>query len=145
MLPTIGGRLQTRIFAIAIIGSIWTLIIGPVLPRPEGAGLGDIYEGAFWVLALVLVAGLVWEFIYHFFQQFRWEKDWPTLYSLLTGINEGLLAWYIAVSLEALPVALPTSTFVVHFATTWIVVFLWLNGPMRVPFIRWRFEGGRLI
>lgn len=145
MTPTLGGRLQTRIFAIVVIGGIWTGIIGPALPRPAGATLTDVYEGTFQVLAVVLAAGLVWELVYHVLQQFRWEKDWPTLYGLLTGINEGLLAWYLTVGLALIPAQVPTATFVAHFATTWLVVFLWLNGPMRVPFLRWRFRGGRLV
>jgi hypothetical protein len=145
MTPTLGGRLQTRIFVIVVIGGIWIGIVGPALPRPPEATLADVYEGAFWVLAVILVAGLVWELVYHGLQQFRWEKDWPTLYGLLTGINEGLVAWYLTVPLALIPAQVPTSTFVVHFVTTWLVVFLWTNGPMRVPFIRWRFRGGRLV
>lgn len=145
MTPTLAGRIQTRIFAIIVIGGIWTAAVGPVLPRPPGESLTAIYQGAYWVLGLVLAAGLVWEFVYHLLQQFRWEKDWPTLYGLLTGINEGLLVWYLAVVLALLPVQVPTATFVAHFVSTWLVIFLWLNGPMRVPFLRWRFTGGRLV
>lgn len=145
MTPTIGGRIQTRIFLIAVIGSIWTLIIGPFLPGVPGVPLAEVYQAAFQVLAVVLVVGFVWEIIYHGLQQFRWEKDWPTLYGLLTGVNEGLLAWYLVVPLALVTPAVPTSTFVVHFATTWIVTWLWANGPMRVLFIRWRFIGGRIV
>ena len=29
-------------------------------------------------------------FVYHLLQQFRWEKDWPTLFALLVGVPEGL-------------------------------------------------------
>lgn len=145
MTPTLGGRLQTRLFLMVVVGGVWTGIVGPVLPRPPEATLADVYEGAFQVLAVVLAAGLVWELFYHLLQQFRWEKDWPTLYGLLTGINEGLLAWYLTVELALIPAQVPTSTFVAHFASTWIVVFLWVNGPMRVVFLRWRFRGGRLV
>ena len=38
----------------------------------------------------------MWEFVYHLLQQFRWEKDWPTLFGLLVGIPEGLLAYAVA-------------------------------------------------
>jgi len=145
MTPTLSGRLQTRVFLIVVIGSIWTAIVGPALPRPPGATLGDVYAGAFQILAIVLVAGLIWELGYHLLQQLRWEKDWPTLFGLLTGINEGLLAWWLTVRLGVVSPAVPTDTFVAHFATTWIVVFLWAQGPMRVPFVRWRFRGGRLL
>jgi len=35
--------------------------------------------------------------------------------------------------------------FVLHFATTWLLIFLFLQGPMRVPFLRWRFRGGPIL
>ncbi len=28
--------------------------------------------------------------------QFRWEKDWPTMFGYLTGINEGIVAYLVA-------------------------------------------------
>lgn len=141
--PTLAGRLQTRVFLLVVVGSLWTLLVGPVLPRPPGAGLPALYRGAFSVLLIVLVVGLGWELLYHGLQQFRWEKDWPTLFGFLTGVNEGVVAWFVARALVEPPV--PASTFVVHFTTTWIVTWLWVNGPMRVVFIRWRFNGGRIV
>lgn len=144
MIPTLGGRLQTRIFLLAVVGVFWTLLIGPVLPRPQGASLGEVYQAAFQVLAVVLVLGLAWELLYHGLQQFRWEKDWPTLFGFLEGIPEGVLAWFVVVRLRLVEPDVPTSTFVVHFATTWIVTWLWANGPMRL-FVRWRFTGGRIV
>ena len=32
MLPTLSGRIQTRIFLLVVVGGLWTLIITPVLP-----------------------------------------------------------------------------------------------------------------
>lgn len=155
MTPTLAGRIQTRIFLLLLIGIPWTLIIGPLLARPEGASLGDLYEVLFTSLAIVILAGIVWEFIYHGLQQFRWEKDWPTLFGLLTGINEGIVTWFILTrvvpdDLDVGSIAIdyreiPVSTFVIHFATTWILVWLFANGPMRVLTLRWRFRGGRLV
>ena len=143
MTPTLMGRIQTRIFAIAIIGSLWTLIITPVLPRVEGAP----YAMTFSILLVVGLAGVVWEFLYHLLQQFRWEKDWPTLLGLLTGVNEGLVAWVVVAAgwAPGIENGVPLSAFLVHFISTWVVIFLYLNGPMRVPFLRWRFRGGRLL
>ena len=43
------------------------------------------------------------------------------------------------------PDGVPTGAFLLHLLTTWILVWLVANGPMRVPFIHWRFRGGRLI
>jgi hypothetical protein len=153
--PTVNGRIQTRIFIVAVIGGLWTLIIGPFLPGiPEGAELGDVYEILAWVLGTVIVLGIGWELIYHGLQQFRWEKDWPTFFGLITAFNEGIVVWLVLRA--GLPPAreeiqfffeerLELSTFLTHFITTWLITFLFVNGPMRVPFIRWRFRGGRLI
>lgn len=144
MLPTLNGRIQTRIFLLATVGVLWTLIITPVLPT--GSPLGGSYRTTFTVLLLVAVLGVLWEFLYHGIQQFRWEKDWPTIFGLLTGINEGLLIWFlIAGGVIPWIDSLPGPAFVVDFATTWLVVWLVANGPMRVPFIHWRINGGRLI
>jgi hypothetical protein len=39
----------------------------------------------------------------------------------------------------------PGWVFAVHFGVVWVAVWLVANGPMRVPFLRWRFRGGRLV
>ena len=141
MVPTLNGRIQTRILVLAVVGGIWTLLITPLLP--DGAPLGASYRATFFVLLLVIVIGVAWELLYHFLQQFRWEKDWPTLFGLLTAINEGLLIWILLAG--GLGPAVSGGSFLVHFLSTWIIVWLVVNGPMRVPFIHWRFLGGRLI
>jgi len=143
MVPTLLGRCETRVFSLGVIGSLWLLIITPVLP--QSAPLGDKYQATFLVLGLVIGIGLVWEVIYHGLQQFRWEKDWPAFFGLITGVNEGLVVWGI---LKALPssVAEPNGgSYVIAFTTVWLIVWMWVNGPMRVPFIHWRFRGGRII
>jgi hypothetical protein len=145
MVPTFNGRIQTRIFLLGVIGSLWTLVITPALP-PAGASLSDKYRATFTVLAVVIVVGLLWECLYHLLQQFRWEKDWPALFGLLTGINEGIVAWLIVsnVDLPGDP-TIDGTAFVIHFSSVWLVCWMFVNGPMRVPFLRWRFRGGRLI
>ncbi len=149
MTPTLNGRIQTRIFLLAIIGGLWTLIVTPLLPGLGDAPLDINYEATFTVLAAVIVVGIGWEFVYHALQQFRWEKDWPTFFGLLTAINEGVLVKILLdadlAPNEEITGNLPLSPFLWHFITTWLVTFLFVNGPMRVPFIRWRFRGGRLI
>ncbi|MEJ3657679.1 hypothetical protein WEH80_32420 [Actinomycetes bacterium KLBMP 9759] len=145
MLPTLNGRIQTRIFLLAVVGGIWTLLITPVLPLD--LPLADRFRATFIVLVTVLVLGIVWEFIYHFIQQFRWEKDWPTLFGLVTAVNEGALVW-VLLDLGLVPGIsgpVPLGAYLLQFLTTWMVVWLVANGPMRVPFIHWRFRGGRLI
>ena len=52
----------------------------------------DRYKTTFSVLLVVMALGVLWEFVYHFLQQFRWEKDWPTMFGLnpLSSIRPGL-------------------------------------------------------
>lgn len=144
MTPSLLGRIQTRIFVLAVVGSLWTLVITPAIPGH--LTLQSRYQATFTLLGLVLVVGIGWEVIYHLLQQFRWEKDWPALFSLLNGINEGIVAWLIAsnITLPGHP-RLTGTEFLIHFPTVWIVTWVFVNGPMRVPFIRWRFRGGRLV
>ena len=42
MLPTLNGRIQTRIFLLLVVGGIWTLLITPMLP--PGASLSAAYR-----------------------------------------------------------------------------------------------------
>jgi hypothetical protein len=140
MLLTLSGRIITRIVVTLVIGGLVTLVITPLLPNDAG------YDDTFMILLVVTVLGVLWELVYHGIQQFRWEKDWPTLFGYVTMLNEGALV-YLLVKLGAVPGVsddLPFSTFVIHFFIVWNVVWLWVNGPMRVPFIRWRFRGGSI-
>jgi hypothetical protein len=142
VVPTLYGRIQTRIVLTIVVGGLWTLIITPFLPT--GEPLGPSYRMTFAILLTVLVLGIVWEFIYHGLQQFRWEKDWPTFFGFLTMINEGLLVW-ILLKAGVVPGVgdVPLSVFLIQFITTWLVIFLVVNGPVQIFFSRWRFRGGR--
>ncbi|HEX9625292.1 MAG TPA: hypothetical protein VF979_13015 [Streptosporangiaceae bacterium] len=148
MLPTLGGRIQTRIILLAIVGGIVTAIITPFLPLGANVTMSQAYKTTFIILAAVIVVGIVWEFIYHLIMQWRWEKDWPTFFGLITCINEGIVIWLL-LHFGLIPGiakgSVPTSAFVIDFLAVWIVFWIWVNGPMRVFNIRWRFFGGRLV
>lgn len=145
MVPTLNGRIQTRIFLLAVVGGLITLIIVPVLPG--SAPLGDKYRNAFLVLLSVAVIGVLWECLYHLLMQWRWEKDWPTLFGLVEGIPEGVLIWVLlgAGAIPGIVGKVSGADFLIQFVLVWLGVWLAANGPMRVPFIRWRFRGGRLV
>ncbi len=144
MLPTLFGRIQTRIFVVAVIGGIWAIVIGPLLPG-DGTTT-EKYLAMYGVLLIVGALGVLWEVGYHGLMQFRWEKDWPTLFGLVTAVPEGIVAYYVAHgSLLAWTEDIPVNTFVVGFGTTWVVTWLWVNGPMRIFTVHWRFRGGRLL
>jgi hypothetical protein len=129
VLPTLNGRIQTRIALTLVVGGIWTLLIGPLLP--VDASVGGRYAAAFTVLVALTVLGIGWELLYHLVQQFRWEKDWPTLFGLITVVPEALLLWALLAAgiVPGLPGGVPLGAFLLHVVTTWIVVWLVANGP----------------
>ena len=120
------------------------LIISPFLPQT--ASVSQKYQATFLVLGLVIAVGIVWELIYHGLQQFRWEKDWPALFTLVLAIPEGIVVWVLLKTVISNSLAKPNgASYIIAFATVWLVVWMFLNGPMRVPAIHWRFRGGRVI
>jgi hypothetical protein len=145
MVPILSGRIQTRLFLLTTVGAFVTVLIVPALP---GVGpLSAAYRTAFVVLAAVAVLGIGWELLYHLLMQFRWEKDWPSLFGLLTAVPEALLLWLLlrAGLVPLVGAAPPAAAYVLQFVAVWLGVWLVANGPMRVPFLRWRFRGGRLL
>lgn len=147
MLPTLNGRIQTRVLALGVIGFIVALIITPVLPTGS-LSLGQAYRITLSVLLATVLVGVLWELLYHFLQQFRWEKDWPTLFGFITIVNEGVVMWLLVDNTTlVLPEHLHPSltAFLIQFIVTWIVFWLIVNGPMRLMFHRWRFQGGRFL
>lgn len=148
----LAGRLQTRLVTTPAVGGLWALAVTPLLPRPLVAGrplpLGRMYAMTLAGLGVVTVAGLAWEAVYHGLQQLRWDKDWPSLFALLGGIPEGFTTWMLlhAAGLVPGPVG-PSSpvlgVFAGFFASTWLAVWLFLQGPVRVLAPRRRYRGGR--
>ena len=147
MTPTLNGRLQSRIVLVALIGIPLALILGVVLPRPnDDSTLGDMYQVFFTALLIVAVVGLVWELLYHALQQYRWEKDWPTLFGLITGVPEGILTFLLLNA--GIPFDfgdVPLKTFLPMFFIVWVSIWLVANGPLQIFFIRWRYRGGRFV
>lgn len=139
MTPTLMGRIQTRWFLLLVVGVPWTLVL-MVFGLLSGEAYLDLLIGGLRVLGLVGLLGTLWEFVYHGLQQFRWEKDWPALFGLLTIVNEGVLLWLVMLLLD-LPLGVLGWT---HFVTTWLLMWVFVNGPMRVLAPRWRYRGGRL-
>ena len=154
MIPTLNGRIQTRIFLLLFVGIPWTLIITPFLPNVrdqigDDASLLDAYKTTFSVLGVVLVLAVFgWELLYHFLQQFRWEKDWPVMFTFFLVIPEAVVAHVVFKALDLdtkFPLGgLTDSAFWWHIVTTWMVMWLFVLGPIKVLFIRWRFSGGRI-
>ena len=151
MIPTLNGRIQTRIFLRLFIGFPWTLFVTPFLPNQRdltGGGLLDTYKTTFSVLGIVLVLAVFgWELLYHFAQQFRWEKDWPVMFTFFLVIPEAIVAKIVFNALDIgikFNATATNATFWWHIVTTWMVMWLFVLGPIKVLFIRWRFNGGRI-
>ncbi|WP_242910360.1 hypothetical protein [Actinomadura terrae] len=146
MIPTLAGRLQTRVFVLATVGALLTALIVPVLPGAAGP-LAQTYRNAYLILLAVTVVGLGWELLYHLVMQFRWDKDWPTLFGLVTMVPEGCLMWLLldAGLVPGVKGHVAASMFATMFAVVWLGQWLFLNGPMRVLSVTWRLRGGRLL
>jgi hypothetical protein len=170
VIPILIGRIETRLFASFTVGLIWTILITPFLLISTNDGLKIVftidsapgfnpivqtYKLTFAALAITAIVGaFVWEPIYHFLMQFRWEKDWPAFFQLLEVVPEGLstfLLLHVAVLNPFGDIGpdkqqyVPGLAYIFLFSTTWIIVWLFVNGPMKIFFVRWRFRGGRLI
>lgn len=150
MTPVLMGRLQTRVFLAITVGVLWTAAITPALPIPSGMDVGYAYRVTFESLGIMAFIGLFWELVYHLFQQARWDKDWPSLIALLTVVNEAIPLWYVDHGLHVIPGTVRLSSpivplFVIHVGTTWLLMWLFMQGPLRVLHLRWRFEGGRVL
>jgi hypothetical protein len=102
----------------------------------------------FAVLGWVALLGVGWDVVYIFLQSFRWDRDWPAAFQVATGIVEGAVL-YALITFVGLPGlergSVPLALFVAHYATVWFVIFIWVQGPMRVLNPYWRFHGGRLL
>jgi hypothetical protein len=148
VVPTLSGRIQTRLFLLCVIGIPWTALISLIGPHAGHASISSVFETTYWVLAEVaLVGSVLWEPLYHVAMQFRWEKDWPIMFSLLQGIPEGVLAYVLlhAIGPSPIPPAATTATFLTQFIPLWVMVWLVAIGPMRVIVPRWRYRGGRIV
>ncbi|GAA1687776.1 hypothetical protein [Fodinicola feengrottensis] len=147
MLPTLFGRIQIRIVLLLVVGGFWTTLLTPILPGLQGS-IGLRYATTYMILVTTIVVGILWELLYHLLMQFRWEKDWPTFFGLVTIIPEGLLIWGL-LKLNLVPFIhgpdVPLLAFIILFVIVWIAQWLTANGPLRVPFVRWRFRGGRFV
>jgi hypothetical protein len=138
MTPTLTGRWQTRTALLATLGLIVTAIFWVV----------DLGGPFFLVLLYVFIFGLVWDIVYILLQKFRWDRDWPTCFQIGVAVTEGILI-YALISTTGLPGikpgSVPLGLFVAQYGLVWLATFLWVQGPMRLVTLCWRFHGGRFV
>lgn len=137
MTPTLMGRWQTRTVMFATLGLLVTLVFVLLYRTPV----------FLYVLGYIYVFGLIWDIIYIGLQRFRWDRDWPAAFQVLNGFTEGalvyLLIWFVG--LPGIPQAsVNLLAFILHYGLVWLLIFLWVQGPMRTIFPFWRFHGGQI-
>ncbi len=139
------GRLETRAFLVLTVGLLWTVALTPVL-RPDGLGSAAAVRSNLVLLGLMGALGLGWEAAYHAIQQLRWDRDWPSLFAAAAVVPEGALLWVVAGAWPWPHVERgSTGTFALFVGTIWAAMWLFVQGPMRVLFLRWRLRGGRIL
>lgn len=154
MLPTLNGRWLTRILLFLWIGVPVTFVFSLLIGEPRGPVipyLGWNYDLLpFQFLSLLLFVGLVLDPVYIYFQQYRWERDWPFAFQFFFSIVEFVivlaLVWWGALDFTRSPLELHTPEnyllFTIHFACVFIPSFVALLGFVQIFMIRWRFKGG---
>lgn len=141
MTPTLFGRWQTRLFLLSTIGVLVTL---PFYFGILETGYNPVYLS---VLLYVAIFGCGWDILYNYLQKFRWDRDWPGVFQLLTGIWEAVfIASFVKIfGLPSVPQDLSLLSFVLHYSLVWLGVYIGSQTIMRILFPRWRFRGGEIL
>jgi hypothetical protein len=135
MTPTLLGRWQIRIFLLATVGLLISLIVYLIVKNTV----------PLFALLYVLLFGLVWDVIYQFITSFRWDRDWPTCFQVAAGVIEGALVWGLILTkkLPGIPEPPPFVVFLIQYAAIWLSIFVLTQGPLRVFWLKWRYQGGQ--
>jgi hypothetical protein len=140
MTPTLIGRWQTRLLLLTLVGLPITL---PFTVGILGPGESPIF---FLILLYVMLVGLLWDVVYDFLQQFRWDRDWPGAFQLLAGIGEAV---FLGALFKSIPLPglisedISLKWFALHYICVWLGVYIASQSLMRIVFPRWRFRGGK--
>ena len=148
MIPTLYGRIQTRLVLFLLLG----LPITALFAYGHNGWDWDWAQAQpfFLFLATVVGVGLLLDPVYIFLQSLRWDRDWPFAFQFFFSFVEfGIVVALMANALVPwLPMAGPKmaidlQTVTLHFLSVFIPSYLALLGPLSVFFIRWRFKGAQ--
>lgn len=136
MTPTLHGRWQTRLLMNLTIGVIVTALLG---------GLFEDFLTAFAALGYFTVFGLAWDVVYIRLQGWRWDHDWPPVLYFAGAVWEMIVLGLVFrnVTLPGMSASYSIFHLILQYSTIGLISFLWMFGPMRVFFPRWRFRGGQ--
>lgn len=137
MTPTLLGRWQIRIFLLATVGLLISLLVG--------LSIGGKYQIPLLALLYILLFGLVWDVLYQLITSYRWDRDWPTSFQVAAGIIEGALVWGLILTKKLPGIAEPPSfiVFLIQYAVIWLSIFVLTQGPLRIFWLKWRYQGGQ--
>jgi hypothetical protein len=138
MTPTLSGRWQTRFFLLSTVGLVISLLVGWIM-------VGNM-RLPLLALCYVLVVGGILDVLYQYMQSFRWDCDWPTIFQVGAGVLEGLLVWFLIEVLNDF--RLPSNfsvVFLVQYGSIWLIIFVLTQGPLRLLWPKWRYQGGQWV
>ena len=135
MTPTLLGRWQIRIFLLATVGLLITLIVSLIVRNSV----------PLFALLYVLLFGLAWDAIYQVITSYRWDRDWPTSFQVAAGVIEGALVWGLILTktLPGISMPPPFYVFLIQYGIIWLSIFLLTQGPLRIFWLKWRYQGGQ--
>ncbi len=113
---TLCGRWDTRLLLTALIG----------LPLTFGfCWLYGDSQTPLVLLGYTLSFGLGWDVLYYRLQSRRWDRDWPPLLLVLSGLWEGIVLWQLARHglLPDVSTALTAAQFWLHYTTVFGATF----------------------
>ena len=131
MIPSLVGRLQTRLVLMAVIGGLWSAFYALITP----VGIEDVAA----VLVFATVVGFGWELLYHWYASQRWDFDFPSGVAFFAGLAE-----LVPVVIFAAVLDLHLGYVAVHFMIAYWLIWGFMQGPIRVIVPRWRFRAGRM-
>ena len=94
MIPTLAGRLQTRIFLFLFIGLPVTFAFGFLMAGWQWDW--SVIQVFVWFLCAVTGFGLLLDPLYIFAQSTRWERDWPFVFQAFFSWVEFGVVFFVA-------------------------------------------------
>lgn len=156
MVPTLLGRIQTRILLTIILGIPLTALFVVTIMWFFWPNLFDTsWDIPFYILGILLIVGLILDPVYIQLQRFRWDQDWPFGFQFFFSIVEfcivlALIKWGVFETATnpytpvEIPSSLPVAVAVTHFTIVFIPTFLSLLGGVQLFLVRWRYKGAEL-
>jgi hypothetical protein len=136
MTPTLLGRWQIRLFLLGTVGVIISVVVGLIVQD---------FKTPLFVLLYVFLFGIVWDLLYQLITSYRWDRDWPTSFQVAAGIVEGALVFLLLLTgkMPFVPKAPQFVVFLIQYGLIWLCIFVLVQGPLRIFFLNWRYQGGQ--